>query len=413
MIDACSLEKTPLLTVSEALQHIQTAIVAVNDSETIALEQALGRVLAVPVYSPINIPQQRNAAMDGYAFLSSDINNDVYTLSIIGTSWAGKPFNGILQARQCVRIFTGAVLPDEADSVIMQEHIQRDGQRIHLPANCKIRQNVRSVGEDVAQGGLLCAAMKKLSAVDLALLATAGITELTVYRKLRIAIVSTGDELIPLEQTLASGQIYDSNRYLLKALLNDPCYQLTDLGVLADDKMAISEGFINAAKQHDVLISTGGASVGEADYVKQVLTECGEVNFWKLAIKPGKPLTFGTVGDCYFFGLPGNPVSAQVTFQQLVRPALQQLSGTTPSHPLQLTATCTSALKKSAGRQEFQRGRLSQTDTGELLVSSAGQQGSNILSALSLANCYIVLPSDNTGVAVGDIVIVEPFSGFL
>jgi molybdopterin molybdotransferase len=413
MIDACSLEKTPLLTVADALQHIRASITAISDMETVRLENALGRVLATAIYSPINIPQQRNAAMDGYAFTSSDVSaNQPFALTVSGTSWAGKPFSGELQAGQCVRIFTGAVLPDEADSVIMQEQVQCNGQQVHFSANCKIRQNVRAVGEDVAIGGLLCAATKKLSAVDLALLASAGIAEVSVFRKVRIAIVSTGDELIPLRQALASGQIYDSNRYLLMALLADPCYQVTDLGVLIDDKALISDSFTKSALQHDVLISTGGASVGEADYVKQILIECGEVNFWKLAIKPGKPLTFGKLGGCYFFGLPGNPVSAQVTFQQLVRPALQQLSGTMPTQPLRLTATCTSTLKKSAGRQEFQRGILTQTDSGELIVSSAGQQGSNILSALSLANCYIVLPSDNTGVAVGDTVIVEPFSSF-
>jgi molybdopterin molybdotransferase len=295
----------------------------------------------------------------------------------------------------------------------MQEHIQREAQQVHFPAKSKIHQNVRAVGEDVKQGSLLCMQSKKLTAVDLALLATAGVSAINVLRTINIAIFSTGDELAALGQPLASGQIYDSNRYLLTGLLSDPCYQVTDLGVIADDKHALTEGFTAAAKIYDVIISTGGASVGDADYVKEVLTECGQINFWKLAIKPGKPLTFGNIGACYFFGLPGNPVSAQVTFQKIVSPALQQLAGAAITHRLQLIATCTSTLKKSAGRQEFQRGILTQHENGELLVATAGQQGSSILSALSVANCYIVLPSECQGVAVSDKVLVEPFSAFI
>ncbi|MSP28865.1 MAG: molybdopterin molybdenumtransferase MoeA [Methylococcales bacterium] len=413
MIDSCSLEKSPLLTVDNALEKIRAAIQPVSDSETVTLKTALGHVLAEAVYSPNPIPHERNSAMDGYAFASCDvINEQPFTLTLIGTSWAGKPFQGQLQAGQCVRIFTGAVVPEQADSVIMQEHIQRDGQQVHFSAHTKPYQNVRAIGEDVQQGGLLCTQSKKLTAVDMALLATAGVSEVSVRRAINIAIFSTGDELIALGQPLATGQIYDSNRTLLTGLLSDACYQIADLGVIADNKHALTDAFTAAAKNYDVIISTGGASVGEADYVKDVLTECGQINFWKLAIKPGKPLTFGTIGACYFFGLPGNPVSAQVTFQKIVAPALQQLTGATATQPLQLTATCTTALKKSAGRQEFQRGILTQTATGELLVATAGQQGSNILSALSIANCYIMLPSDNQGVAVGDKVLIELFNVF-
>lgn len=409
MIDICSLEKSPLLTIDAALQRIRAVIQPLTDSETISLKNALGRVLAQPVYSPIHIPTERNSAMDGYAFASSDVTAQSFNLELVGTSYAGKPFQGQLQAGQCVRIFTGAVLPEQADSVMMQEQIQRDGKTVHFPADTRIHQNVREIGEDVQQGSLLCASAKKLTAVDLALLATAGVYELSVLRPVRIAIFSTGDELVAVGQKLSSGQIYDSNRYLLTGLLTDPCYQVTDLGVIADDKQALREYFTDAAKNHDVIISTGGASVGDADYVKAVLTECGKVDFWKIAIKPGKPLTFGTIGECYFFGLPGNPVSAQVTFQKIVSPALQQLSGTQAIEVLQLTATCHSKLKKSAGRQEFQRGIFSQHENGEFFVVSAGGQGANMLKSLSLANCYIVLPIECAGVAIGDKVTIEPF----
>jgi molybdopterin molybdotransferase len=304
-------------------------------------------------------------------------------------------------------------LPEQTDSVIMQEHIQREGQQVHFPANVKTQQNVRAIGEDVPQGALLCVQGKKLTAVDLALLANAGVSMVTVLRAINIAIFSTGDELAEPGQALSTGQIYDSNRYLLTGLLSDPCYNVNDLGVIADNKQTLTDAFTTAAATHDVIISTGGASVGDADYVKEVLTECGQINFWKLAIKPAKPLTFGNIGACYFFGLPGNPVSAQVTFQQIVAPALQQLTGAAMTHRLQLTAICTSVLKKSAGRQEFQRGILSQNEHGKLFVDSAGQQGSNILSALSVANCYIVLPSECQDVDVGDKVLVEPFNIFI
>lgn len=402
MIDFCSVEKQPLLSVAEALQRIQHAITAVTDTETLPLTHALGRVLAEPLYAPINLPTERQSAMDGYAFASDDTS----PLTVIGTSWAGKPYTGTLAKGQCVRIFTGAVMPEHADSVVMQEHVQRAGQLVHLPSNVKTKQNVRAVGEDVALGQQLLP-VKCLTPVDLALLASAGILQVKVKRKINIAICSTGDELVSLGQPLHLGQIYDSNRYLLLALLQQPCYQVHDLGIIADDKDLIKQTFETASTQHDVLISTGGASVGEADYVKQVLDECGSINFWKLAIKPGKPLTFGKIKHCYFFGLPGNPISAQITFSQLVSPALQQLSGQAFIPRLQLRATCNTALKKSAGRQEYQRGIVSQSAQGELSVISAGKQGSNILSTSCIANCYIILPSDCTGVAVGDSVLIE------
>jgi molybdopterin molybdotransferase len=195
--------------------------------------------------------------------------------------------------------------------------------------------------------------------------------------------------------------------------LADACCSVVDLGVIPDDKQKLEDSLVEASKNYDVIITTGGASVGEADYVKEILESCGEVNFWKIAIKPGKPLAFGKIGQCYFFGLPGNPVAVIATFQQIVTPALKQLSGAPYSKPLQLTATCTSALKKAPGRQEFQRGILTQDDNGEFFVASSGKQGSHILSSMSQANCYIVLPSECKGMQVGDKVTVEPFSLFI
>ena len=290
----------------------------------------------------------------------------------------------------------------------MQEQVRADGQTIHFPANATSRQYIREVGEDIKQGDLLCAQPKKLNAIDLGLLASAGIYELTVKRPVKIAFFSTGDELTALGQPLQSGKIYDSNRYTLSGLLADASHRVTDMGVIADNKQLLEDSFMEAAKNHDVIITTGGASVGEADYVKEILERCGEVNFWKIASKPGKPLAFGKIGSCYFFGLPGNPVSVIVTYQQIVAPALKQLSGAPDAKPLRLTATCTTALKKAPGRQEFQRGILTQDDNGEFFVASSGRQGANILSSISRANCYIVLPTECKGVQAGDKVSVEP-----
>ena len=408
-MDLCSREEAkPLLSITAALERIKAAIHPVSETEKIALANALGRVLAASVYSPINIPHDKNAAMDGYAFYSTDIiPGQLFTLSLVGTSWAGRPFQGQLHAGQCIRIFTGAVVPPAADSVIMQEQVQADGHNIHFPAHTASGKNIREIGEDIKQGGLLCAHPKKLTAIDLGLLASAGIAELSVKRPVKIAFFSTGDELTALGQPLESGKIYDSNRYLLSGLLSDPNYQITDLGVIADNKQQLEECVVAAAKQHDVIISTGGASVGDADYVKEILERCGEIDFWKIAIKPGKPLAFGKIGGCYFFGLPGNPVAVVVTFQHIVAPALKQLSGAPTSTPLQLTATCTTALKKSPGRQDYQRGLLTQDTDGEFFVASSGRQGSNILSSMSRANCYIVLATECAGVVAGDKVRVQ------
>jgi molybdopterin molybdotransferase len=414
MIDACSREAKQLLSLKEALEKIKAAIQPVSGTEKVKLKNALGRVLSEPIYSPINIPHDRNAAMDGYAFASGDIaQKQAFTLSLAGTSWAGRPFQGQLKKGECIRIFTGAVVPEGADSVIMQEHVQVQEQNIHFPADTKALQNIREVGEDIKQGGLLCVHPKILTAVDLGLLASAGICDITVRQPVKIAFFSTGDELTALGQPLESGKIYDSNRYTLNGLLADACYSIADLGVIPDDKQKLEDSLVEASKNYDAIITTGGASVGEADYVKEILENCGEMNFWKIAIKPGKPLAFGKIGRCYFFGLPGNPVAVIATFQQIVTPALKQLSGAPYSKPLQLTATCTSALKKAPGRQEFQRGILTQDDNGEFFVASVDKQGSHILSSMSHANCYIVLASECNGMQAGDRVTVQPFSLFI
>lgn len=408
MIDLCSKESSPMLSIEDALARIKNTIHPLKDSETVLLKNALGRILSEAVYAPINSPNETNSAMDGYAFSSAEITKGrEFSLNLIGTSWAGRPFKGVLQAGQCIRVFTGAVVPSEADSIIMQEHVESDGQCIHFPIDTIGGQHIREVGEDMQQGSLLFASPKKLNAIDLGLLASAGVCEVSVSRPVKIAFFSTGDELTELGKPLFSGQIYDSNRYALHGLLNDINYIATDMGVIGDDKQLLEESFIEAAKNHDVIITTGGVSVGEADYVKEILSRCGEVNFWKIAIKPGKPLAFGKIGDCYFFGLPGNPVAVILTFQYIVSPALKHLLCATETKTIKLAAICTSTLKKAPGRQEYQRGILTQDAAGNFFVASSGKQGSNIMKSLSEANCYIVLPVACEGIQAGERVMID------
>lgn len=410
MTDPCYPKTAALLSVEQAQQKIRDAIISVDDQEQIDLSQALGRILAQSVSSPIDIPPQRNAAMDGYAFASADIvENQPFSLRVVGCSWAGKPFSGAIAAGQCIRIFTGAVVPDFADSVIAQEQVERHGEQITLPHDTRAFKNIRAAGSDVKRQETLLTAPKRLTASDLALLAAAGVGTISVKRKLKIAFFSTGDELTPLGDPLALGQIYDSNRYLLAGLLADSNHSVTDLGIVKDDRKLLEQTLMDAAQQYDAIISTGGASVGEADFVKQTLEKCGQVDFWKLAIKPGKPLAFGNIGDCRFFGLPGNPIAVLVTFHKFVKPALRQLAGAPATTTLQLLARCDSPLKKSVGRQEYQRGILTQIGPGEFTVKLAGPQDSHQLKVASLANCFIVLDADCGGVEVGQTVTVEPF----
>lgn len=414
MTETCYPKTAKLLSAEEALFHIQAAIHPVEESERIKLPQALGRILAKTAKSPIDIPPQRNSAMDGYAFSSADIDqSQTTTLQMVGTSWAGKPFDDTVGQKQCVRIFTGAVVPEFADSIIVQEQVQADGKQITLPQGSQPFKNIRAAGSDVKKQDPLIVTPKTLNACDIGLLAAAGIQEIEVYRSLKIGFFSTGDELAPLGQTLQPGQIYDSNRYMLAGLLNDPKHVVTDLGVVKDDPQLLEQTLIKAAEEFDVLISTGGASVGEADFVKQTLEKCGQVNFWKLAIKPGKPLAFGKIKDCLFFGLPGNPVAVLVTYEQFVKPAITQLAGAFPYKTLRLQARCENTLRKSPGRQEYQRGIFRQDSSGEFFVKPAGRQDSHQLKVASLANCFIVLNKDNSDIEAGQIVTIEPFSNHI
>lgn len=410
MTDICYPKIKPLLAADQALAMICDSITPVTDAELISLSNAHGRILAETIRSSIDIPPERNAAMDGYAFSSKDIvPNQAFSLQMVGTSWAGKPYTGPLGAKQCVRIFTGAVVPNCADSVLAQEQVSVAGECITFPSDTQPFKNIRAIGSDVSKHDTLIAAAKALNECDLGLLAAAGIESIPVYRRLKIGFFSTGDELVGLGNILQSGQIYDSNRYLLASLLDDAKHSVTDLGVIKDDPQLIEHTLLEASKEFDVLLSSGGASVGDADFVKSTLAKCGQVNFWKLAIKPGKPLAFGAINRCWFFGLPGNPIAVLVTYQQFVKPALLQLAGAPSSKPLQLLARCETPLRKSPGRQEYQRGILTQISAGQFSVKPAGGQDSHQLKSASLANCFIVLDKDCAGADAGQMVMVEPF----
>jgi molybdopterin molybdotransferase len=308
---------------------------------------------------------------------------------------------------------TGAKMPDGLDTVIMQEQVECVDDTILIGSGHKPGQNVRQAGEDLAVGAVAVSAGTRIDPAELGLFASLGVAEVEVARRLRVAFFSTGDELRSIGEPLAEGEIYDSNRYTLHGMLTRLGVELLDMGVIADQREAIGDAFRRAASMADVIITTGGVSVGEADYVKEILAETGTVDFWKLAIKPGRPLAFGTVRDAFFFGLPGNPVAVMVTFYEFVQPALRRMMGQQGLRPARFRVPCRSRLKKRPGRMEFQRGLLQVADNGSLSVSRTGAQGSGMLSSMSSANCFIILPTDSGSVEPGDMVDVEPFEGLV
>lgn len=403
-----------LISVAEALALIRQQLTPLDSAEQIEVGHALGRVLAKPLNSPIAVPAFDNSAMDGYALRHEDINAEAGTrLRIIGTSYAGTPFMGRVGVNEAVRIMTGAKVPEGADSVVMQEHVEVEGDLLTLAGAVRAGDNIRRCGEEFGVGSGVLAAGRRLSAADIGLLASLGIAEVSVVRRLKVAMFSTGDELRPLGEPLGPGQIYDANRYTLQALLKEFGAEIIDLGIIEDTREAVATAFGQAADLADAVLTSGGVSVGDADYVKETLEQLGEVGLWRIAMKPGKPLAFGRLGDSHFFGLPGNPVSAMVTFREIVLPALRTLQGESERQPLRLQLPAGERLKKRPGRADYQRGIIRYAADGELVVFSTGHQGSHMLSSISSANCLIVLPADSGGVEVGEQVVVEPLDTLL
>ncbi len=382
-------------------------------TERLPIRSALNRVLAEDVISPINVPSNDNSAMDGYAVRFADLKADgEVTLKIAGTSFAGKPYAGTVNAGEAVRIMTGGVVPDEADTIVMQEHTKFKDGCVTIGTGHRKNQNLRRAGEDLATSQTALKRGLPLRPAEIGLIASIGIGEVTVYRKLRVAFFSTGDELVSIGSVPGAGQIFDSNRYTIHGMLTRLNCDVIDMGVIRDDPAMIEAAFQQAAANADVVITSGGVSVGEADFVKDMLNKLGEVLFWKIAMKPGRPLAYGKISGAHFFGLPGNPVSVMVTFYQFVREALLTLSGQNPVPPLPtFKVPCTSALKKAPGRTEFQRGILSCDTAGHWSVKVTGEQGSGILRSMSEANCFIILPTDQGNVAPGALVAVQVMEG--
>ncbi|WHP29959.1 molybdopterin molybdotransferase MoeA [Trabulsiella odontotermitis] len=402
-----------LMPLEAALSQMLSQITPLAASESVPLVQAFGRITAADVVSPLDVPGFDNSAMDGYAVRLAEVQRGA-PLPVAGKAFAGQPLQGEWPAGTCIRIMTGAPVPVGCDAVVMQEETEQTDEGVRFMAQVKAGQNIRYRGEDISMGATVFPAGTKLSVAELPVLASLGIPEVNVVRKIRVALFSTGDELQLPGQPLGDGQIYDTNRLAVHLMLEQLGCEVINLGIVRDDPELLRQTFITADSQADVVLSSGGVSVGEADYTKAILEELGEISFWKLAIKPGKPFAFGKLKSSWFCGLPGNPVSAALTFYQLVQPLLAALSGSNaPVFPPRQRVRTTTRLKKTPGRLDFQRGILSVNAQGEPEVTTTGHQGSHIFSSFSQGNCFIVLERERGNVDAGEWVEVESFNHLL
>ncbi|ONN63720.1 gephyrin-like molybdotransferase Glp [Herbaspirillum sp. VT-16-41] len=408
------------MTVARAQAVIQDFITPIETVEKLAIRSALSRVLAQDIISRIDVPAHDNSAMDGYALRGEDIaDGQAQRLQIVGAVHAGQRFEGSVQRGQCVRIMTGAPMPAGCDTVIPQElTTDADDQGVTLPAG-RVRpgDNRRLRGEDLMQGSVALPRGRILRPSDIGLLASLGIAEVPVQRRLRVAFFSTGDELRSVGEPLDAGCVYDSNRYTLHGMLTRLGCEVLDMGVVPDDPVALEAAFRSACEEADAVITSGGVSVGAADYTKQIMASLGEMTFWKIAMRPGRPLAFGRISsrgrDAYLFGLPGNPVAVTVSFSFFVRDALLRLAGA-ESRPLpRLRVTTATPIRKKAGRTEYQRGILAPDADGRWSVRLTGMQGSGILRSMSDANCILELEHERGDVAAGEEVSVVLFDGLV
>jgi molybdopterin molybdotransferase len=381
--------------------------------ESLPLLAALGRVAARDALAPLNLPPFCASAMDGYALRSTDaLRAPSAPLEVIGTSSAGHPFRGAVPPGTCVRIYTGAAVPDGLDAVAIQEDCTLEGNRVIVHAPAQADDNIRSIGHDVTAGATVVQAGTRIREFQLAWLAACGIAEVVVRTLPRVALFSTGDELVEPGGTLAAGQIHDANRHALRALLGHLPVELVDLGILPDREAAIDRMLAEAAREFDAVITSGGVSVGDADYVKQAVARLGEIAFWRINLKPGKPLAYGRLGRAIFIGLPGNPVSTIVTALLLAAPALLRLAGAEPEPVTRVRAQLDHTITHRPGREEYQRGRM--FTAGDMLhVSATGDQSSNRLASFAAANCLIRIPKQAADLEAGSLVEVLPFRGLL
>ena len=431
------------LPADDVLRFLEKLVTPVQDTHDVPLFEALGRVLSADVISPFDVPPHDNSAMDGYAFDAQQLSDAPLTLQVVGTAFAGKAWQGSIAAGQCIKIMTGAIMPAGLDTVVPQEFVSSDGQNITLPAKLlKPGDNRRHRGEDLTKGQPALLKGELLTPARLGLVASLGLKTVPCYRRLRVAYFSTGDEILSLGEPPREGAVYDSNRYTVFGLLSRLGCQVIDMGVVRDDPAALEAAFTYAAAQADAIITSGGVSVGEADHTKAMMKKLGDVAFWRIAMRPGRPMAVGRIkkpvldavsgiksassqintgaisyenksdsNGCILFGLPGNPVAVMVTFLAFVRPALLQMMGATAAPQPLLKARSLEAMRKKTGRTEYQRGWVSTAADGTLQVKTTGNQGSGVLSSMAQANGLIVLHHAQGNVAIGDAVDVLMFDG--
>jgi molybdopterin molybdotransferase len=406
------------LPVRDAQRIIREFVQPVRAVEKVALRAALGRVLAADIISPINVPAHDNSAMDGFALRGEDLRSDApVTLRVIGTTYAGNASGLVPASGECVRIMTGGVMPEGCDSVVPQEFVTQEGDSISLAAGViRAGDNRRFAGEDLKAGSPALKAGRVVRPPDLGMMASLGIPEVAVQRRLRVAFFSTGDELRSVGEPLGEGCVYDSNRYTIYGMLQRLGCDIVDMGVVRDDPQALEDALRSACENADAIITSGGVSVGAADYTKQIMAKLGDVTFWKIGMRPGRPLAFGRVNSngrsAFLFGLPGNPVAVMVSFYFFAREALLRMMGADAPLPL-LRARSAASIRKKPGRTEYQRGILARGEDGQPEVRITGSQGSGILRSMSEANCMVVLHDEQGNVAAGDMVDVLVFEGLM
>jgi molybdopterin molybdotransferase len=403
------------LKMADANAFIARLVAPVQGVETLALRQCAGRVLAHDVVSPISVPAHDNSAMDGFAFSGALLQSgQPLALRSVGTALAGKAWVGAVGVGECLKVMTGAILPSGLDTVVPQEFTRQEGDGVHIPADIlKPGDNRRLRGEDLKQGSVALPKGELLTPAALGLAASLGLQALQVTRRLRVAYLSTGDEVLSVGEPQREGAVFDSNRYTVTSLLDRLGCEVIELGVVRDEPAALEAAFRRAAAQADVILSSGGVSVGEADFTKGMMAKLGDVAFWRIAMRPGRPFAVGRIGQTVLFGMPGNPVAVMVTFLALIRPALLQMMGARPQPLPLLQAHSAQTLRKKAGRTEYQRGIVSTGPDGRLQVCTTGNQGSGVLSSMVQANGLIVLHHAQGHVAAGDLVDVMMFQGVI
>ncbi|MBE4148365.1 bifunctional molybdopterin-guanine dinucleotide biosynthesis adaptor protein MobB/molybdopterin molybdotransferase MoeA [Vibrio parahaemolyticus] len=406
----CDTLSPAFLSVVQGQEKILSLVNTVSGIEACKIENAYGRVLAEHIISPVNVPQYTNSAMDGYAIRSDDVNRDSY--QVVAEVMAGHAYDQPLEVGQAVKIMTGAPTPRNGDTVVMREQASQEGDKVTFNgSNIKAGQNVRQAGEDLAIGSDVFTAGTRLASPEMGMIASLGFGEANVFRKLKVAVFSTGDEVQAPGTEQKANSIYDSNRFTIMGMLEKLGCEILDFGILEDNEQLMIEALENASAQADVVMTSGGVSVGDADYIKLALDKLGQIDFWRINMRPGRPLAFGQINNKPFFGLPGNPVAVMVSFINFVEPALRKMQGEQGWKPLKVNAIATENLRSRQGRTEFSRGIYELDDTGRLTVRTTGKQGSGILRSMSEANCLIEISPAIDTVKAGESVTIIPLQG--